>query len=178
MTDLYAQRSQSPAWPILFSNDAAPSIPHPAVFKENAVPRIPIATSDDTLDAIPAHHPSPFHPTRTESGHTVVEEKAHNPRLKLYNIEAFIDIMRRLNLAHPMRIHTVLPANMACGRLKATESATPFVLKEIAADALRALAGQRSGRGRRLLTQLDFPSVTNLSGGMGFWRTQQEHPSC
>jgi len=45
---------------------------------------------------------------------SVKEEKVHNPRLSKSK-EAFIDIMKNLNLPYPKQIDKSLPANLVCG---------------------------------------------------------------
>jgi len=58
----------------------------------------------------------PGHDYRGHTVSTVIEEKAHNPRLKTGIAEAgFVAIMDGLNLSYPKRIHEALPANMGCG---------------------------------------------------------------
>ena len=64
-----------------------------------------------------------IYPGHDYNGHTVStvgEEKAHNPRLKLdVDAASFAAIMNGLNLAYPKKIKESLPANLACGQVKA-----------------------------------------------------------
>lgn len=64
---------------------------------------------DDTL-VYPAHDYRGF------TASTIGEEKRHNPRLGgSMQIEAFVDLMAKLNLPPPNKIHEAVPANRACG---------------------------------------------------------------
>ena len=59
------------------------------------------------------------YPAHDYKGHTcssVGEEKAHNPRLGGdRDVEAFVEIMSKLDLKYPKKIDVALPANLQCG---------------------------------------------------------------
>jgi glyoxylase-like metal-dependent hydrolase (beta-lactamase superfamily II) len=50
---------------------------------------------------------------------TIAEERAHNPRLQARTKEAYVAQMRSLSLPHPRLMDVAVPANLACGSLKA-----------------------------------------------------------
>ena len=57
---------------------------------------------------------------------TILEEKRHNPRLRLENSkEAFIDIMNNLKLSPPKKIAEALPANQQCGIINTKTEKAP-----------------------------------------------------
>lgn len=47
---------------------------------------------------------------------TIAEEKAHNPRLQVPNLAAYIAIMDNLDLPNPTQMDIAVPANRACGK--------------------------------------------------------------
>ncbi len=58
----------------------------------------------------------PGHDYKGRTCSSVGEEKAHNPRLGgNRDVEAFVDIMSKLQLAYPKKIDVALPANLQCG---------------------------------------------------------------
>jgi len=70
----------------------------------------------------------PGHDYKGRTCSSVGEEKAYNPRLGgNRDIEAFIDIMCKLQLAYPKHIDVALPANLQCG-VPRDVTATPDVL--------------------------------------------------
>lgn len=62
-----------------------------------------------------------IYPGHDYNGHTsssVLQEKLHNPRVRLENTEeTFVEIMSHLKLDKPKRIHEAVPANMVCGNI-------------------------------------------------------------
>ena len=57
---------------------------------------------------------------------TIIEEKKHNPRLRLQNNkETFIEIMKNLKLSPPKKIAQALPANQQCGVPNTKEEKKP-----------------------------------------------------
>ena len=48
---------------------------------------------------------------------TIAEEKAHNPRLQVKDVAAYMDLMNNLKLPNPKMMDTAVPANRACGQL-------------------------------------------------------------
>jgi sulfur dioxygenase len=56
----------------------------------------------------------------------IVEEKTHNPRLKLGVSEAqFVEIMNELELANPKMMDIAVPANLSCGVAQPSDGALP-----------------------------------------------------
>ncbi len=47
---------------------------------------------------------------------TIGEEKRHNPRLQVANVEEYVAVMNGLNLANPRLMDVAVPANLQCGR--------------------------------------------------------------
>ena len=47
---------------------------------------------------------------------TIAEEKAHNPRLQIKDINAFVEHMGNLNLPNPKFMDVAVPANLSCGK--------------------------------------------------------------
>ncbi len=59
----------------------------------------------------------PAHDYRGQTCSTIGEEKKHNPRLGgVMTVEAFVELMRGLNLPPPAKINEAVPANRACGK--------------------------------------------------------------
>jgi glyoxylase-like metal-dependent hydrolase (beta-lactamase superfamily II)/rhodanese-related sulfurtransferase len=86
----------------------------------------------------------PGHDYRGHTVSTVIEEKAHNPRLNTDIAEAgFVAIMDGLNLSHPKRIHEALPANLACGLAPqdGPDKAADSAVKQLTADRLDDFSG-------------------------------------
>jgi glyoxylase-like metal-dependent hydrolase (beta-lactamase superfamily II) len=50
---------------------------------------------------------------------TIGEEKRHNPRLQVSSMQAYIELMNGLELEDPQLMDIAVPANLACGALKA-----------------------------------------------------------
>jgi glyoxylase-like metal-dependent hydrolase (beta-lactamase superfamily II) len=48
---------------------------------------------------------------------TIGEEKAHNPRLQVKDVAAYVTLMSNLKLPNPKMMDTAVPANRACGQL-------------------------------------------------------------
>lgn len=48
---------------------------------------------------------------------TIGEEKAHNPRLQVADVEAYETLMNNLNLPNPKLMDIAVPANRACGKI-------------------------------------------------------------
>lgn len=47
---------------------------------------------------------------------TIAEEKAHNPRLKVRDMDAYVQLMNNLKLPNPQLMDIAVPANRACGK--------------------------------------------------------------
>lgn len=47
---------------------------------------------------------------------TIAEEKAHNPRLQVQNVDAYVELMENLDLPNPALMDVAVPANRACGK--------------------------------------------------------------
>lgn len=48
---------------------------------------------------------------------TIAEERAHNPRLQVKDIDAYVALMNNLKLPNPKLMDIAVPANRACGKL-------------------------------------------------------------
>jgi sulfur dioxygenase len=57
----------------------------------------------------------PGHDYKGWSRSTIGEEKAHNPRLQVKDIAAYIELMNNLKLPNPTLMDIAVPANRACG---------------------------------------------------------------
>src|ERR1700736_1839057 len=57
----------------------------------------------------------PAHDYKGDSVSTIGEEKAHNPRLRVTSVEAYVELMNNLKLANPKMMDVVVPANMRVG---------------------------------------------------------------
>lgn len=47
---------------------------------------------------------------------TIGEEKAHNPRLQVKDVTAYVELMNNLKLPNPKMMDVAVPANRACGK--------------------------------------------------------------
>lgn len=47
---------------------------------------------------------------------TIAEEKAHNPRLQVRDVDAYVELMNNLRLPNPQLMDIAVPANRACGK--------------------------------------------------------------
>lgn len=47
---------------------------------------------------------------------TIAEEKAHNPRLQVQDVNAYVQVMNSLKLPNPQLMDIAVPANRACGK--------------------------------------------------------------
>lgn len=47
---------------------------------------------------------------------TIAEEKAHNPRLQVQDVNAYVQLMNSLKLPNPELMDIAVPANRACGK--------------------------------------------------------------
>jgi len=47
---------------------------------------------------------------------TIGEEKAHNPRLQVEDVDAYVQLMNNLKLPNPQLMDIAVPANRACGK--------------------------------------------------------------
>lgn len=47
---------------------------------------------------------------------TIGEEKQHNPRLQLGDVQAYVEFMHNLDLPNPTLMDVAVPANRACGK--------------------------------------------------------------
>lgn len=57
----------------------------------------------------------PAHDYKGWTRSTIAEEAAHNPRLQLANINAYVHFMDNLKLPHPQLMDIAVPANRLCG---------------------------------------------------------------
>lgn len=58
----------------------------------------------------------PGHDYKGWTRSTIAEEKAHNPRLQLTDIAAYVEFMNNLHLPNPKLMDIAVPANRACGQ--------------------------------------------------------------
>lgn len=58
----------------------------------------------------------PAHDYKGWTRSTIGEEKAHNPRLQVADINAYIALMNSLSLPNPQLMDIAVPANRACGK--------------------------------------------------------------
>ena len=65
----------------------------------------------------------PGHDYRGMTVSTIAEEKQWNPRFAGLDINQFVDLMGNLNLPNPRFIMEAVPANLNCGKVKASVSA-------------------------------------------------------
>lgn len=63
-----------------------------------------------------ATHVYPGHDYKGWSLSSIAEEKAHNPRLQVPNVDAYIELMNNLKLPNPSLMDIAVPANRACGK--------------------------------------------------------------
>lgn len=58
----------------------------------------------------------PGHDYKGWTRSTIGEEKAHNPRLQVNDVAAYVELMNNLNLPNPKLMDIAVPANRACGK--------------------------------------------------------------
>lgn len=58
----------------------------------------------------------PGHDYKGWTRSTIAEEKAHNPRLQLKDVAAYVEFMNNLHLPNPKLMDVAIPANRACGQ--------------------------------------------------------------
>ncbi|WP_039912832.1 MBL fold metallo-hydrolase [Cellvibrio mixtus] len=58
----------------------------------------------------------PGHDYKGWTRSTIGEEKAHNPRLQVKHMQAYVDLMNNLKLPNPTLMDIAVPANRACGQ--------------------------------------------------------------
>lgn len=58
----------------------------------------------------------PGHDYKGWTRSTIGEEKAHNPRLQVKDIAAYVELMSNLKLPNPKMMDVAVPANRACGK--------------------------------------------------------------
>jgi sulfur dioxygenase len=63
----------------------------------------------------------PAHDYKGWTASSIGEEKRHNPRLANITRAAYIELMNSLVLSNPKLMDIAIPANLACGRLPATD---------------------------------------------------------
>jgi glyoxylase-like metal-dependent hydrolase (beta-lactamase superfamily II) len=61
----------------------------------------------------------PGHDYKGWTRSTIAEEKAHNPRLQIKDIAAYVEFMNNLHLPNPKLMDVAVPANRACGQQQA-----------------------------------------------------------
>src|SRR5215475_4121582 len=82
----------------------------------------------------------PGHDYKGDTVSTIGEEKAHNPRLQVDSVEAYVELMNGLGLQKPKMMDVAVPANL---RLGCTRSRWPC-----AGGMTWAASGTRSRRAR------------------------------
>ncbi len=58
----------------------------------------------------------PGHDYKGWTRSTIGEEKAHNPRLQVNEVAAYVELMNNLKLPNPKLMDIAVPANRACGK--------------------------------------------------------------
>ena len=58
----------------------------------------------------------PGHDYKGWTRSTIGEEKAHNPRLQVKDVAAYVELMNSLKLPNPKMMDLAVPANRACGK--------------------------------------------------------------
>jgi glyoxylase-like metal-dependent hydrolase (beta-lactamase superfamily II) len=58
----------------------------------------------------------PAHDYKGWARSSIAEEAAHNPRLQVADVDAFVTLMAGLNLPNPALMDIAVPANRACGQ--------------------------------------------------------------
>lgn len=58
----------------------------------------------------------PGHDYKGWTRSTIGEEKAHNPRLQVKDVAAYVELMNNLKLPNPKMMDVAVPANRACGK--------------------------------------------------------------
>lgn len=58
----------------------------------------------------------PGHDYKGWTRSTIGEEKAHNPRLQVKDVAAYVELMNNLKLPNPKMMDIAVPANRACGK--------------------------------------------------------------
>ena len=58
----------------------------------------------------------PGHDYKGWTRSTIGEEKAHNPRLQVKDVAAYVELMNNLTLPNPKLMDIAVPANRACGK--------------------------------------------------------------
>lgn len=59
----------------------------------------------------------PGHDYKGWTSSTLAEERQHNPRLQVADVEAYVQLMANLKLPNPQMMDLAVPANKACGRV-------------------------------------------------------------
>lgn len=57
----------------------------------------------------------PAHDYKGWTTSTLAEEQAHNPRLQVADVEAYVELMHNLKLPNPKMMDVAVPANKGCG---------------------------------------------------------------
>jgi sulfur dioxygenase len=81
----------------------------------------------------------PAHDYKGETVSTIGEEKAFNPRLQVKSIDAYVDLMNKLNLPNPKMMDVAVPANMKVGFAQDAIAQRGWA---VAAEDALALVGQ------------------------------------
>ena len=81
----------------------------------------------------------PAHDYRGETSSTIGEEKAFNPRLQVKSVDAYVELMNKLNLPNPKMMDVAVPANMRVGFVQEAIAQRGWA---VTADDARSLLGQ------------------------------------
>ena len=81
----------------------------------------------------------PAHDYRGETSSTIGEEKAFNPRLQVKSVDAYVELMNKLNLPNPKMMDVAVPANMRVGFVQEAIAQRGWA---VTADDARTLLGQ------------------------------------
>ena len=78
----------------------------------------------------------PAHDYKGDTVSTIAEERAYNPRLQVRSAEAYVDLMRNLNLPNPKMMDIAVPANMRIGLAQEEVAARGWALSPVETSAL------------------------------------------
>lgn len=73
---------------------------------------------DRLLQLPPETRVYPGHDYRGFTHSTIAEERAHNPRLQVASVDAYVELMNSLHLPDPRAMDVAVPANLRCGRAR------------------------------------------------------------
>src|SRR5215475_4202603 len=78
----------------------------------------------------------PAHDYKGETVSSIGEEKAFNPRLQVESVDAYVDLMNKLNLPNPKMMDVAVPANMKVGLVQEEIARRGWAVSAVEALAL------------------------------------------